>query len=328
MAHKTLPISDDSPLTASSGRDLNLPMLPPLNALRAFDAAARFESASRAAEALHVTHGAVSRQIRQLEETLGTQLFERVGRGLRLTQAGHELATATRHHLGGLARVCSELTRRDARAPFVLSCPGSFLARWCIPRLGALKQSLPELELHLTASDEADTLRPGIDGVLRFQMPPFKETERQETRVLGKERIGPVLRPDAAWLPNETPPSPAVLLDLPLLHTRSRSQAWPDWCARQSLPSDQLHYAQGFEHLNYLLEATLVGLGVGIAPDYLVEEDLRSKRLIAPWGFVETQACLTLTLPEAGRARGRHPYADVLSAWLAQELAAAPHAGQ
>ncbi|TVU73983.1 LysR family transcriptional regulator [Cobetia crustatorum] len=303
-------------------------MLPPLNALRAFDAAARFESASRAAEALHVTHGAVSRQIRQLEETLGTQLFERVGRGLRLTQAGHELATATRHHLGGLARVCSELTRRDARAPFVLSCPGSFLARWCIPRLGALKQSLPELELHLTASDEADTLRPGIDGVLRFQMPPFKETERQETRVLGKERIGPVLRPDTAWLPNETPPSPAVLLDLPLLHTRSRSQAWPDWCARQSLPSDQLHYAQGFEHLNYLLEATLVGLGVGIAPDYLVEEDLRSKRLIAPWGFVETQACLTLTLPEAGRARGRHPYADALSAWLAQELAAAPHAGQ
>ena len=160
-------------------------LLPPLNALRTFDVAARHESASRAAEELHVTHGAVSRQIRQLEDALGTRLFDRAGRGLTLTQAGRELATATRHHLGGLARVCGALARSDARAPFVLSCPGSFLARWFIPRLGALKDALPELELHLTASDDNEGLRNGVDGVLRFQTPPFDDAEHQETRVLG-----------------------------------------------------------------------------------------------------------------------------------------------
>ncbi|WP_405281139.1 LysR family transcriptional regulator [Cobetia sp. Ld8] len=300
-------------------------LLPPLNALRTFDVAARHESASRAAEELHVTHGAVSRQIRQLEDALGTRLFDRAGRGLTLTQAGRELATATRHHLGGLARVCGALARSDARAPFVLSCPGSFLARWFIPRLGALKDALPELELHLTASDDNEGLRNGVDGVLRFQTPPFDDAEHQETRVLGTERIGPVLRPDSEWLSEaSSPPCPEVLLGLPLLHTRSRPQAWPDWCSRQGLSSEGLDYAQGFEHLNYLLEATLVGLGVGIAPDYLVEEDLRSKRLVAPWGFVETEACLTLTLPQVGRARARHPHAEALGEWLARELATAP----
>ncbi|MFK4015711.1 MULTISPECIES: LysR family transcriptional regulator [Cobetia] len=308
-----------------SSSPASLEALPSLNALRAFDVAARFESASRAAEALHVTHGAVSRQIRQLEETLGTQLFDRAGRGLKLTPAGHELAAATRHHLSGLARVCADLSRSDARAPFVLSCPGSFLARWFIPRLGALKAALPELELHLTASDDNESLRSGVDGVLRFQTPPFTQAEHQETRILGTERIGPVLRPDTDWLGETTAtPAPQTLLTLPLLHTRSRPQAWPDWCSRQGLSSDQLHYAQGFEHLNYLLEATLVGLGVGITPDYLVEEDLRSRRLIAPWGFVETRACLTLTLPESGRTRARHPHAKALADWLARELNTPP----
>ena len=71
-------------------------------------------------------------------------------------------------------------------------------------RLGALKAALPELELHLTASDDNESLRSGVDGVLRFQTPPFTQAERQETRILGTEHIGPVLRPDTDWLGETT----------------------------------------------------------------------------------------------------------------------------
>lgn len=306
----------------------DLTELPSLNALRAFDAVASEQSVSRAAEVLHVTHGAVSRQIRQLEAQLGIALFERAGRGLVLTVAGHQLAVATRQHFSGLARTCRELSRTDGKAPLVLSCPGSFLARWFIPRMAELQRALPDLELHLTASDDSSVLKPGVDAVLRFQAPPLECGDDEQLHILGPERIGPVMRPGqwpvlegASTLP---PEQLAELLDrLPLLHTGSRPDAWADWARHQGLTVTSLAAAQSFEHLSYLLEATLVGLGVGIAPDYLVEEDLRSGRLVAPWGFVTTEARLTLVIP-GDRGAPRHPATTELVAWLSRQLSATP----
>lgn len=322
--------------------------LPSLNALRAFDAVASEQSVSRAAEVLHVTHGAVSRQIRQLETQLGIALFERAGRGLVLTVAGHQLAVATRQHFSGLARTCRELSRADGKAPLVLSCPGSFLARWFIPRMAELQRALPELELHLTASDDSSVLKPGVDAVLRFQAPPLECGENEQLHILGPERIGPVMRP-GQWpeLEGASTLSPGQLAErlarLPLLHTGSRPDAWADWARHQGLAGAKLTAGQGpghpsfehsgfehpglehlgFEHLSYLLEATLVGLGIGIAPDYLVEEDLRSGRLVAPWGFVTTEARLTLVIP-GDRGAPRHPATSELVAWLSRQLAATP----
>lgn len=295
--------------------------LPSLNALRAFDAVASQYSVSGAAELLHVTHGAVSRQIRQLEAQLGIALFERAGRGLVLTNAGRQLAAATRQHFSGLAQACRELSRVDGKAPFVLSCPGSFLARWFIPRMAKLQQALPELQLHLTASDDSSLLRPGVDAVLRFQSPPLQCGDDEQLHVLGPERIGPVMRP-GQWpeLERESPPPPELLAELPLLHTGSRAGAWADWARHQGVSIFEPGVAQSFEHLSYLLEATLVGLGIGIAPDYLVEEDLRSGRLVAPWGFVTTEARLTLVIP-GDRGAPRHPASNALVEWLSRQLA-------
>ncbi len=327
--------------------------LPSLRALRAFEALGRHGSVSRAAAALHLTHGAVSRQIKLLEDQLGVALVEKEGRGLRLTDAGRELADAAGFHLGALARVCAEVARTSAQSPFVLSCPGSFLARWFIPRLARLKQALPQLELHLTAGEEGAATLSGVDGVLRFQRLPEGEPPGEVTRILGQERIGPVLsrgldlhRVADSSLPQEvlqqgvvqqkvpygsggapeSPPDPQVLLGHALLHTRSRPSAWGDWSRRQGIAPERLTMGQGFEHLNYLLEATLVGLGIGIAPDYLVEEDVRAGRLVAPWGFVATDACLVLGLA-AGPQGARHPLANDLADWLAAELAEAPVLG-
>ncbi|PSL13446.1 LysR family transcriptional regulator [Marinobacterium halophilum] len=288
------------------------PPLPSLNALRAFDTTARTLNMSAAAEQLHVTHGAVSRQIRQLEEQLGVTLFERAGRGVRLTPAGTRLADTTYHVFSQLEQTCDQLRRAAEGAPFVLSCSGSFLARWFIPRLDQLKRDCPGLELHLTAADEDQPLRTGVDAALRFATPPWPAG--QTVIELAAERIGPVMRPDL--LPTGTDATPDLLPTLPLLETLSRPQAWPEWCRQQQLEPNGLHIAQSFEHLNYMLEAALVGLGVAIAPEYLVEEDLRTGRLIAPWGFIETDALLTLWLPDGATDARTRQLAD----WLTQRL--------
>ncbi|MFG6179265.1 LysR family transcriptional regulator [Halomonas sp. THAF12] len=300
--------------------------LPSLNALRAFDETARTLSVTRAAEALHVTHGAVSRQLKQLEEQLGVALFRRQGRGLSLTQEGELLRASTSQAFERLGQACTQLRRRASEAPLVLGCPGSFLARWFIPRLDRLKAQCPELNLHLTADEEVvGRLGTDVDAVLRFAEPPWPDDVRVVE--LAPERMGPVLAPELLGTPSidasshDSPGHDTAALTslpmLPMLHTQSRPQAWSQWFTAQGLDPTTMRHDQSFEHLHYMLEAALVGLGVAIAPSYLVEEDLRTGRLVAPWGFIETPAWLGLWLPPG------EPRRDIerLVEWLTQELA-------
>ncbi|BAU71719.1 LysR family transcriptional regulator [Metapseudomonas furukawaii] len=290
--------------------------LPPLNALRAFEAAARLQSISRAADELHVTHGAVSRQVRLLEEELGVALFSKDGRGVKLTDAGQRLRDAAGDAFERLRGVCADLAKRAEDAPFVLGCPGSLLARWFIPRLDRLNRELPELRLQLSASEgELDPRRPGVDATLCFAEPPWPADMR--VIELAAESIGPVLSPRYGRFDALAHGAPESVLAESLLHTVSRPQAWPQWAAAQGLDSGRLRLGQGFEHLYYLLEAAVAGLGVAIAPQQLVADELASGRLVAPWGFVETRARLALWVP----ARQLDPRAERLAQWLRQAFA-------
>jgi DNA-binding transcriptional LysR family regulator len=289
--------------------------LPPLNALRAFEAAARLNSISQAANELHVTHGAVSRQVRSLEEHLGVALFSKEGRGLKLTDAGIRLRDVSAELFNRLRSTCAELQQGQADAPFVLACPGSLLARWFIPRLDRLNRELPELRLQLSASEgELDPRRSGVDATLWFAEPPWPAD--MQVFELAAERIGPVLSPRYAQFAALHQAPAASLLGEPLLHTSSRPQAWPSWAASNGLDTSALKLGQGFEHLYYLLEAAAAGLGVAIAPQQLVADDLAGGRLVAPWGFVETSARLALWVP----ARRLDKRAQLLAAWLHHEL--------
>lgn len=291
--------------------------LPPLNALRAFEATARLGSVSRAAAELHVTHGAVSRQLRTLEEHLGVALLAKEGRGVKLTDAGQRLAAVAGEAFDALREVCFELREGREQAPFVLGCPGSLLARWFIPRLDRLQRDLPQLRLQLSASEgELDPRRPGLDATLWFAAPPWPAD--MQVFELAAERIGPVLSARHARYAALREAPPGALLGEPLLHTASRPQAWPQWARAQGLDPAGLVLGQGFEHLYYLLEAAVAGLGVAIAPELLVADDLAAGRLEAPWGFVETPARLALWVP----ARGGDRRAVELAAWLRAELAA------
>ena len=289
--------------------------LPPLNALRAFESAARLLSVSKAGDELHVTHGAVSRQIRALEEELGIRLVSKDGRGIKLTDAGMRLRDAAGETFERLRLVCAELKRQTRDAPFVLGCPGSLLARWFIPRLDRLNRELPELRLQLSTSHgELDPRSPQVDATLLFAEPPWPAD--MQVFELAAERIGPVLSPRYARFAELHRAPAAALLGEPLLYTSSRPQAWPSWAAGNALDSGALRYGQGFEHLYYLLEAAAAGLGVAIAPQQLVADDLAAGRLVAPWGFVETSARLALWQP----LRSRDQRAAQLARWLAAEL--------
>ncbi|MGY2199903.1 LysR family transcriptional regulator [Pseudomonas gingeri] len=289
--------------------------LPPLNALRAFEATARLNSVSQAAEQLHVTHGAVSRQLKVLEEHLGLSLFVKDGRGLKLTDAGIRLRDASAEAFERLRAVCAELTRDSVDAPFVLGCSGSLLARWFIPRLGRLNADLPDLRLHLSAGEgDLDPRKPGLDALLLFAEPPWPAD--MQVHELASERIGPVMSPHFARYAALLEAPARELVGEPLLHTTSRPQAWPSWARQNGIEATQLKYGQGFEHLYYLLEAAVAGLGVAIAPQPLVADDLRAGRLVAPWGFDETPGRLALWLPRRA-ADGR---AGQLAQWLKTEL--------
>ncbi|MDH0626232.1 LysR family transcriptional regulator [Pseudomonas mosselii] len=289
--------------------------LPPLNALRAFEATARLNSVSQAAEALHVTHGAVSRQIKVLEEHLGVALFGKDGRGVKLTDAGMRLRDASFEAFDRLRGVCAEISRDADEAPFVLGCSGSLLARWFIPRLGRLKADLPELRLHLSAGEgDLDPRRPGLDALLVYAEPPWPAD--MQVHVLAEEWIGPVMSPHFEGF-DRLKAAPAVALQREaVLHTTSRPQAWPTWAQQHGIEPGTLSYGQAFEHLYYLLEAAVAGLGVAIAPQPLVADDLKAGRLAAPWGFSPTHAALALWVPRRA-ADGR---AEQLAQWLRREL--------
>lgn len=289
--------------------------LPSLNALRAFEAAARLGSMSLAAQELFVTHGAVSRQVRALEEALGQPLFERQGRGVTLTKAGRQLQEQCRTAFQQLREAWLQLRDGAATPAFVLGCPGSVLARWVIPRLERLRRELPQLVVHLAAEDEPfAATATGIHASLLIASPPWPDGWR--IHELAAERIGPVMSPQYPGAQHLRNASPEALADEPLLHTASRPQAWPDWAKAMGLAPKSLRQTQPLPHLYFLLEAAAAGLGVAIAPQALVADDLERQRLIAPWGFRQTAARWVLASRRDGDAR-----VETLARWLGRQLA-------
>lgn len=251
---------------------------PSLTSLRAFEATVRLGTVTAAAQELHFTHSAVSRQVRAVEAHVGRPLFERRNRGLHPTPVGRRLAA-------GIADVTERLDGelRDARADrhqgLVLSCEPTLLMRWVIPRLPALIAAAPELTCRLVASGGPVAFsREGIDlAVRRNDFPIAAGTHVAE---LMPEHIGPVCRPDIA----ATLHDPADLATTTLLQTATRPDAWADWAGRNGGSTDRVA-TQHFEHFYLALQAASAGLGVAIASRAMVVDDLATGQLVAPFGF-------------------------------------------
>lgn len=276
----------------------------PLNALRAFEATMRQGQMGTAADELGVTHSAISRQVRLLEEALGVQLFEGPRNRLVPTAAARELQPVLKEAFGNIETVVSRLMQRERRVLDV-SCLSTLAMRWLIPRLVDLQTRHPDIVLRLTADDGAvDFARHRFDLAIRVGRGPWGAAEVTE---LFPDMAGPVLSPKLAPIMGFS--EAKVLWDLPTLHTKTRPSAWDEWCGQAGLRSPGL--GREFEHFYFMLEAATAGLGVAIAPEVLVRDDLAAGRLIAPFGFAATGRTYVALKPQAPNRD-----AETVLAWL------------
>ncbi|KAF0865219.1 LysR family transcriptional regulator [Pseudomonas sp. LD120] len=259
--------------------------LPPLGALRCFEAAARLESFTRAGTALHLTHGAISRAVRALEEDLGTALFERRSHRVFLTAAGAELLHSVTQALDLIENTTRRLRAPILDAPLVLSCEPTLLMRWLIPRLPAFQAAHPEISIQLLAGGGPFAFNQGIDLAIRRN--DFPWSDETQAHWLFDEAVGPVCRPDKQtdWSPSPMG-LPTLLEHAPRLHSATRPHAWAQWLQGRQLPASQVPQEQVFEHFYFSLQAAVAGLGLAIAPWQLVRDDLAGGLLCAPFGFV------------------------------------------
>jgi LysR family transcriptional regulator, glycine cleavage system transcriptional activator len=251
--------------------------LPPLNALRAFEAAARHLSFTRAAEEIHVTQAAISHQVRKLEDYLDRKLFRRLHRQLVLTEDGQLFATAVREALQQLAQATERLTSEQAAGYITVSLLPSFASRWLVPRLWRFRDRHPEVEVRLSAFEWlVDFERDGVDLAIRYGK---GEWPGCNSRLLMHEKIFPVCSP--ALLDQVGPfSSPEALAQVNLLHDDYARQDWKQWLKAAGTTGVNARRGLRFSHTSLMLDAAESGQGVALAQAPLVEDDLRRGRLV------------------------------------------------
>ncbi|WP_342725596.1 transcriptional regulator GcvA [Bradyrhizobium sp. B097] len=291
--------------------------LPPLNAVRAFEAAARLGSFKEAAAELSVTHGAVSQQIRLLEEWLGAPaLFRRSVRRVVLTPAGAALLAEFAPALDRIsAAVQQHRERRGDVAVAVLrvNALATFSLRWLLPRMSRFRAEHPDIEVRLSTSNEpVDALPESFDVVIRGGPDTFHGFS---SRFLVSERRLPVC-------------SPLLLERLPLheiadlsrhtlLHVTSMPRLWRDWLTEAGHSALEPAAALTFDHFYLTIQAALDGLGVAMGPTALISDDLAAGRLVTPFPTISLPARSYFAYFPAGRSND--PHSAVFCDWLEQQ---------
>ncbi|HYZ88186.1 MAG TPA: transcriptional regulator GcvA [Myxococcales bacterium] len=251
--------------------------LPSLNALRAFEAAARHLSLTRAGRELHVTQSAISHQVRHLEEQLALELFERSPHALRLTPAGEKLALAAREAFARIAEAAQQIDRRPR--PLSVSVLPSFGARWLLPRLKRFRSAVPGIDLRIHASVEpCDFSSDGVDVAIRYGGGGWNGLHVE--KLLGEE-VFPVCNPRIAR-------SLRTVADLRrhvLLHdeTRRPHGGWAEWLRAAGASGIDARRGTVFTDAHLMIQAAVEGQGVALARSVLVEGDLLSGRLVRPF---------------------------------------------
>ncbi|MBJ3777071.1 transcriptional regulator GcvA [Acuticoccus mangrovi] len=290
--------------------------LPPLNALRALEAAGRHLSFTQAANELNVTPGAVSRQIKLLEETLGLQLFERKAGALEATPRCRDYAQVLSDVFSRIETATNRLTDVDRDRELCISASVTFTLLWLVPRMTAFHERHPEWQLRLTAAVPPPRLNDGGKADVFIQLNAGTETDLSCERLLGNDLI-PVCSPA---LLESGPPlvTPADLNRHRLLHSLLRPMHWPHWLAAAGVTEvdGEAGHFHGTSALCY--QAAIEGLGVAIAQLNFVVDDLVSGRLVTPFRVIaedrEAFHFIRGTKPRTAKL-------DQFEAWIFEEAA-------
>lgn len=251
-------------------------LLPSIGALVAFESAARHLSFSRAAAELHLTQGAISRQVRELETRLGLPLFERINQRVFLTDAGETYRLEVARILASLA-TATERTMATAGGAEALNLAvlPTFAARWLVPRLPKFLANHPQATVNFVVRNEpfsfADT---PLDAAIHFGEPTWPGAMCD---FLCIEEVYPIAAPslrDRFGLQDT-----AAISQAPLLHQSSRPTAWADWLAAEGLPTAGAYRGSRFDQFSMIAEAAVAGLGVALMPRFMIEAELASGRL-------------------------------------------------
>ena len=249
--------------------------LPPLNALRAFEAAGRHQSFSRAAEELGVSHSSISRHVRGLEDRLGVQLFRDLPRGLELSQDGAGYLAQISPALDAIAQATEDLAEVPQGTVWVSSEP-LFAMKWVLPRLTAFYESYPEIKVRLEASRQlADVARYEADLAIRFVHPGGVYPNSE---LVSDAPLHPYAAPS---LVSEPIAEPRALLDYPLMRDRTNG-TWDTWfdAAGSDVTSDEIPQEQWRMRSLLAVEAAIAGQGVLLTSDEVVAHEVALGRLI------------------------------------------------
>jgi LysR family glycine cleavage system transcriptional activator len=295
--------------------------LPPLNALRAFEAAARHLNFSRAADELAVTPGAVSQQIQNLEDYVGAALFKRTPKGLLLTDAAQTALPALREAFDRLAEAASLLTAAVDGRRLTVSVAPSFAAKWLVPRLGQFEAAHPQVDVWLSADMEVVDFALGeIDLAIRYGAGRYAGLEVVK---LMSETVIAVASPE---LLQENPiGAPADLANHVLLHDGSPDADdscpdWSMWLAARGVKGVDGARGPRFNQSSLVIEAAVGGRGVALAKRTLAQADLDAGRLVAP--LQDATAVDFAYFVVHPKAKGRLPQVKAFVGWLTAQAAA------
>lgn len=290
--------------------------LPSLNALKAFEAAARHESFTKAATELHVTQGAVSHQVKGLEDALGLKLFRRERQRLAITEAGCTYLEVVRDAFDRLAAGTERLLERESRGVLTVTTSPNFAAKWLVHRLGGFAATHPGIDLRVSASlHHVDFAREDIDLAVRHgdgHWPGLSVTK------LCDEELFPVCSPrlleDGGGVS-----SPAALGRLTTLHLDDRRD-WRKWLEAAGVPDLDIDRGPVFNQASMAIDAAVDGQGVALARTALAAHDLLTGRLVRPFELaLKVPYAYWIVCPKATAAR---PKIATFRDWLLAEAAA------
>jgi LysR family glycine cleavage system transcriptional activator len=299
-----------------------------LAALRGFESAARNLSFTLAAEELHVTQSAISRQVASLEFDVGQHLFVRKTRALALTPAGERLLLSTRQALTAVDRTVDEIRGQSSSQRVVLTTYASFASLWLVPRLAAFQRAHPRIELRINADERRLNLEAeGIDIALRRCLP---QDAPPGATALFEEDVSPAMSTELLNRFGGSLQTPAELLRLPLIEIEDdlpgdTAGAWTRWFEFAGSDADPASTApiMAVSYVDQSMQAAARGQGVVLARRPFGDDMVAAGQLMMPFPQIRRPTGYTTYLIVSKNARSRRPVAQ-LSSWLLEEFARAP----